>query len=62
MDPTVAFNPYSAARVAGCTTEPSDSVPIDTGLNPAATPAPLPEDDPPGVYHRYHLVENLEIC
>jgi len=42
--------PNNAARVAGCTIEPSDSVPIDSGPKPAATPAPLPEDDPHGVY------------
>jgi hypothetical protein len=50
IDPTVPFMPYNAARVAGCTIDPSDSLPIDRGAKPAATPAPLPEDDPPGVY------------
>ena len=49
-DPGVAFIPYSAARVAGCTSEPSVSVPIDTGAKPAATPTALPEDDPQGVW------------
>lgn len=49
-DPGVAFIPYNAARVAGCTSEPSVSVPIDTGAKPAATPTALPEDDPQGVW------------
>ena len=49
-DPGVAFIPYSAARVAGCTREPSVSVPIDTGAKPAATPTALPEDEPQGVW------------
>ena len=48
-DPGVAFIPYSAARVAGCTSKPSVSVPIDNGAKPAATPTALPEDDPQGV-------------
>jgi len=29
-------------------TEPSDSVPIDIGAKPAATPAALPDDEPAG--------------
>jgi hypothetical protein len=46
IDPTVAFIPNNAARVAGYTMDPSGSVPTDRGVKPAATPAPLPEDDP----------------
>ena len=47
--PTVAFIAYKAARVAGWHIDPSVSVPIDTGANPAATPAALPDDEPQGV-------------
>jgi hypothetical protein len=34
--------------------EPSVSEPTLIGANPAATPAPLPEDEPPGV-SKLHL-------
>ena len=50
--PTVAFIAYKAARVAGWHIDPSVSVPIDTGANPAATPAALPDDEPHGVYSK----------
>lgn len=48
MRPTVALRPYRAARFAGCTMEPSVSVASASGVNPAATPAALPEDEPAG--------------
>jgi hypothetical protein len=35
--------------------EPSVSEPTLIGANPAATPAPLPEDEPPGV-SRFHSI------
>lgn len=41
---------YSPALAAGMTMEPSSSVPSDTGAKLAATPAALPEDEPPGPY------------
>ncbi len=34
--------------LAGLRTEPPVSVPSARGNSPAATPAPEPEDDPPG--------------
>ena len=48
--PTVAFIAYKAARVAGWHIDPSVSVPMDTGANPAATATALPDDEPQGVY------------
>lgn len=50
MDPWLAFRPYKAALEAGCTTEPSVSVPIETGAKPAATPTVEPDDEPAGVF------------
>jgi hypothetical protein len=48
--PGVAFNPNTAARLAGWTTDPSVSAPRAKGANPAATPTQLPEEEPEGVY------------
>jgi hypothetical protein len=39
--------------------EPSVSDPTLIGANPAATPAPLPEEEPPGVWKSYRSAENL---
>lgn len=48
--PTVALRPYRAARLAGCTMEPSVSVASASGAKPAARPAALPEDEPAGAW------------
>jgi hypothetical protein len=48
--PTVTLIPYSAARFAGRVMDPCVSVATASGVNPAANPAALPEDDPAGVY------------
>lgn len=39
---------YKPARFAGIQIEPPVSVPMDKGANPADTPTPDPEDEPPG--------------
>ena len=54
LELTVHLRPYKPALVVGWTTEPSVSVPIATGLKPAATPTALPADDPHGVYKGEH--------
>jgi hypothetical protein len=45
--PIVGLIVYKAALVAGMFKDPSVSVPIDMGANPAATPTAEPDDDPP---------------
>jgi hypothetical protein len=45
--PIVGLIVYNAALVAGMFKDPSVSVPIDMGANPAATPTAEPDDDPP---------------
>jgi hypothetical protein len=40
---------YRAARIDGCTIEPSDSLPMLKGENPAAVPTADPDGEPPGV-------------
>src|SRR5215472_9358200 len=47
--PTVGFRPTIPFAAAGDMIEPSVSVPIDTGVRPAATAAAEPELDPPGL-------------
>jgi hypothetical protein len=47
--PSGDFTVQSEFLVDGETKEPSVSVPIATGANPAATAIPLPEDDPSGL-------------
>jgi hypothetical protein len=49
-DPIVALSAYILARSDGTTMEPSVSVPIATGANPAETPTVLPDEEPPGVF------------
>src|SRR4051812_31028625 len=39
---------------AGLRIEPPVSVPIAAGKKPAASPAPLPLDEPPGKWSRFH--------
>lgn len=46
--PGVSLRAYRAVLAAGIMIDPSDSVPMDRGANPAATPTALPEDDPAG--------------
>lgn len=46
----VGFGAYSAPREAGDVTDPSFSVPRESGLNPEATPTAEPEEEPPGAY------------
>jgi hypothetical protein len=48
--PAVILIEKRAARCAGCTRDPSVSLPMDRGENPAATPAPLPDEEPAGPY------------
>ena len=45
--PTVGFNPTQPLKAAGQVIEPSVSVPIANRVIPAATAAPLPDDEPP---------------
>ena len=45
----VPFKANTAARLAGCTTEPSVSAPKAMGAKPAATPTQLPDEEPDGV-------------
>src|SRR5438046_371982 len=47
--PNVAFSPTRPVKLAGMRTEPPPSVPMASGPSPAATAAPAPPDDPPGV-------------
>ena len=49
-EPIVTFMPKRAAQMAGCVKDPSVSVPIAQGANPAATATALPDDGPAGVY------------
>src|SRR5262249_42827130 len=45
----VAFRPTRPQKLEGMRTEPPPSVPIAIGPRPAATAAPAPPDEPPGV-------------
>jgi hypothetical protein len=47
--PKVAFSPISPLKLEGMRTEPPPSVPMASGPSPAATAAPAPPDEPPGV-------------
>src|SRR5262245_10060651 len=47
--PKVAFSPTSPLKLDGMRTEPPPSVPMASGPSPAATAAPAPPDEPPGV-------------
>ena len=50
--PKVALRPVRPHMLAGIRTEPPPSVPIASGPRPAATAAPAPPDEPPGVRSR----------
>ena len=52
--PNVAFRPSSPLKLAGIRTEPPPSVPMAMGPRPAATAAPAPPDEPPGVMPVFH--------
>src|SRR5882672_2001528 len=52
--PNVAFSPTSPLKLEGMRTEPPPSVPMVIGPSPAATAAPAPPDEPPGVRSRFH--------
>src|SRR5690242_19166677 len=47
--PKVAFKPTRPVKLDGRRTEPPPSVPMAIGPRPAATAAPAPPDEPPGV-------------
>src|SRR5258705_12087684 len=47
--PNVAFSPTRPVKLAGMRPEPRPSVPMAIGPRPAATAAPAPPDEPPGV-------------
>src|SRR5687768_4149473 len=47
--PTVGLNPTMPLIAAGQVIDPSVSVPIASRTSPAATAAPLPEEDPQGL-------------
>jgi hypothetical protein len=48
MRPIVGLIVYNAALLAGIIKEPSVSVPMAMGANPAETATALPDEDPPG--------------
>src|SRR5688500_12904341 len=48
--PYVGFTPTTPQNAAGCRTEPPVSEPSAIGARPAATPAALPPDEPPGTF------------
>ena len=52
--PTVGLMPATPLSEAGQVIDPSVSVPIDKGARPAATAAPEPEDEPPGLRSNAH--------
>ena len=51
-NPTVGLIPTTPFIEAGHVIEPLVSVPIETGANPSATTAALPELEPQGLYSR----------
>src|SRR5258708_32877267 len=52
--PWVGLSPVMPQYAAGMRMEPPVSVPMATGIIPAATAAPDPDDDPPVVRVRSH--------
>ena len=54
MDPTVGFMPATPLSDAGQVMDPSVSVPMASGVSPAARAAPEPDDDPPALRSSAH--------
>jgi hypothetical protein len=52
MRPRLGFSPTSPQQAAGMRIEPPPSLPCAIGTMPAATAAPEPPDEPPGVRSR----------
>src|SRR5215813_10085327 len=52
--PNVALMPTRPLKLEGMRTEPPPSVPMAIGPRPAATAAPAPPDEPPGVRSSFH--------
>lgn len=50
--PVVGLMVYNAALPAGHTSDPSVSVPIESGAYPADTPTAGPPEEPDGLYIR----------
>ena len=55
--PNVGLNPTTPQNADGIRMDPPPSPPIEIGPIPAATAAPAPPDDPPGVRARSHGLE-----
>ena len=51
--PNVALRPTRPLKLDGMRTEPPPSVPMAIGPSPAATAAPAPPEEPPGVRSRF---------
>ena len=54
MRPRLGFRPTTPQNAAGMRTEPPMSVPSASGTQPAATAAPAPPEEPPGVRSGFH--------
>src|SRR2546429_7292090 len=54
MRPYEGLSPKIPHPAAGLRIEPPPSVPMARGARPAATAAPAPPDEPPGVWPRLH--------
>src|SRR5438128_1641867 len=54
MRPYEGLSPKIPHHAAGLRIDPPPSVPIASGANPAATAAPAPPDEPPGVRPASH--------
>src|SRR5882762_5232351 len=54
MRPHDALRPKMPHQAAGLRIEPPPSVPSASGARPAATAAPAPPEEPPGVWPRLH--------
>src|SRR5918994_645714 len=52
--PNDGLNPKMPQNAAGMRTEPAPSLPCASGPSPAATAAAAPPLDPPGVFARFH--------